>query len=71
MSTTPNGLKKITIYVRPDQYLRLRGEQVARVVDKGGGRPDVSARLRAMIDLCYEAEDAAASAKRTLRRHQR
>jgi hypothetical protein len=47
----PNGLKKITIYVRPDQYLWLRALSLQMAVDNGGGRPDASALLQGMLDL--------------------
>jgi hypothetical protein len=60
MSQTANGLYKLTMYLRPDQYLWLRAEALKGVMDKGGGRPDVSVILREMVDH-YKAQMEAAA----------
>lgn len=52
------GLKKITIYVRPDQYLKLRAEALEVCMKEQGGRQDVSQILRDMIDIFHEAREA-------------
>ena len=54
MSQTANGLYKLTMYLRPDQYLWLRAEALKGVLEQGGGRPDVSVILREMIDKLME-----------------
>lgn len=50
MSKAANGLYKLTMYLRPDQYLWLRAQALAGVMEEGGGRPDVSAIVREMVD---------------------
>lgn len=59
MSQTANGLYKLTMYLRPDQYLWLRAEALKSVMEHGGGRPDVSVILREMIDKIKDEMDAA------------
>lgn len=63
MSKAANGLYKLTMYLRPDQYLWLRAQALAGVMEEGGGRPDVSAILREMIDK-VQAEMKATRPKR-------
>lgn len=58
MSQTATGLYKLTMYLRPDQYLFLRAEALKTVMDRGGGRPDVSVILREMIDKIRDEMDA-------------
>jgi hypothetical protein len=50
MSTTPNGHLKLTIYLRPDQYVWLHALALDEAVERGGGRPDASQLVREMID---------------------
>lgn len=57
MSKAANGLYKLTMYLRPDQYLWLRAQALAGVMEEGGGRPDVSAILRAMVDKVRDEMD--------------
>lgn len=58
MSKAANGLYKLTMYLRPDQYLWLRAQALAGVMEEGGGRPDVSAIVRAMVDKVKAEMDA-------------
>jgi hypothetical protein len=64
MSVTPNGLFKLTMYLRRDQYLWLRAEALKVVMDRGGGRPDVSVILREMIDKIKADMDEAQKPRR-------
>jgi hypothetical protein len=50
MATTENGFYKLTMYLRPDQYLQLHAIALQAMVERGGGRPDVSKIIREMID---------------------
>jgi len=50
MSTAANGHYKLTVYLRPDQYLWMHAVALDDVMHRGGGRPDVSRMLREMID---------------------
>lgn len=59
MSTAANGLYKLTVYLRPDQYLKLHAVALDDVMERGGGRPDVSKMLRDMIDLVQPQVDKA------------
>lgn len=45
-----NGLFKLTVYLRPDQYLDLHAVALNAAMERGGGRPDVSAIIREMLD---------------------
>jgi hypothetical protein len=71
MSTASNGLYKLTMYLRPDQYLWLRAEALKGVMDKGGGRPDVSVILRAMIDKIKADVDATSMVSKGPKRRRR
>lgn len=46
-----NGRKKVTVYVRPDQYLWLRALSLEQVMVAGKGRPDVSRLIEGMLDF--------------------
>lgn len=50
MSRAANDHFKLTMYLRPDQYLWLRALALEEVMHRGCGKPDVSALLRDMID---------------------
>jgi hypothetical protein len=71
MSQTASGLYKLTMYLRPDQYLWLRAEALKSVMDKGGGRPDVSVILPAMIDKIKADVDAASTVTKAPKRRRR
>ncbi len=49
---------KLTIYLRSDQYIRLKTDTLTRVLDAGGGKPDISERVREILDTFHEAADA-------------
>lgn len=57
MSTAANGMYKLTVYLRPDQYLWMHAVALDDVMERGGGRPDVSRMLRDMIDFCKPQVD--------------
>ena len=50
MSQAANGLFKLTVYLRPDQYGWLHSLALEKVMEEEGGRPDVSELMRAFID---------------------
>jgi hypothetical protein len=54
MSTQANGLKKVTVYIRPDQYLSLRLQALDAAM-AAGGHSDISKILRAAIDVHLDA----------------
>ena len=64
MSAAANGLFKLTMYLRPDQWLWLKAQALNECLLRGGGKPDYSAILRAMIDRTKADLDASAPKKR-------
>jgi hypothetical protein len=59
-----NGLFKLTMYLRSDQYLWLRAQALQTVMEEGGGRPDVSSILRQMVDKVKSDMEARQPKKR-------
>jgi len=68
VSQTANGLFKLTMYLRPDQYLWLRAESLKGTMERGGGRPDVSLIVRTMIDRVRADMEAAGPPKKVRKR---
>jgi len=68
VSQAANGLFKLTVYLKPDQYLWLHAVALTDAVEKGGGRPDASKLIRDMIDEVRPRLDAALAAKKKPRR---
>ncbi len=64
MSVSATGLYKLTVYLRPDQYGWLRALAVEEVMHRGGGKPDVSALLRDMVDNVKPEVEAALKKRR-------
>jgi hypothetical protein len=64
MSTQPNGLMKVTIYLDPKHYFFLKSIGLDKVKARGGGKPDMSEDVRAVLDAVME-EFEQASTKRT------
>lgn len=65
MSVAASGFVKVTMYLRPDQYRRLRVMALAKS-ESDGGRPDYSALIRGMVDLTLDRapEKKAANARK-------
>ncbi len=68
MSFRPNGLKKTTIYLRGDQYMRLHAMGLEKALDARGGRTDVSLIIRNIIDTYLEAFDEASPKPKRVRK---
>lgn len=71
MSKAANGLYKLTMYLRPDQYVWLRALALEEAMEREGGRPDVSALLRDMIDKVRPEIDAIVEKRRPPRRRKK
>jgi hypothetical protein len=68
MSTARNGHYKLTVYLRPDQYLWMHAVALDDVMERGGGRPDVSKMLRDMIDDYRPSVDKALADRKKKRK---
>lgn len=45
------GKMKVTVYLRPDQYLWLHALSLEEVRAKGGGRPNASGLVQGILDF--------------------
>jgi hypothetical protein len=68
MSQAANGNFKLTMYLRPDQWLWLKAQALNETMLRGGGKPDYSAILRAMIDKTRTDMEAAMKPKKKARK---
>jgi len=64
MSQAAEGRFKLTMYLRPDQWLWLKAQAAVAVIERGGGKPDYSEILRAMIDKTKADMEAAQAPKK-------
>jgi hypothetical protein len=64
MSQAASGRFKLTMYLRPDQWLWLKAQALNECVLRGGGKPDYSVILRAMIDKTKADMEEAAKPKK-------